>query len=245
MAVSSTRGTKKTVDGLVLMALKRAALVDMNATTSDPQVSQQLSFGRELLDMILDSLANVADVRYVDFHDVTCVASQQAYTLAEEIIDVIGDGVYLSADEANTEEPSSQTLITQVNRHTWHIMSSKNSTGTPTIMFPHRGVEDSYQISLKLWPKPTEAGTARIMAQRAPADTLVGSDTIDVKSGGNEYLLHRLAGQLADSLNGAPGRAKALLDEADKLKRELRIFASMHAKTKVTISGQNIWRRGS
>lgn len=243
MAISSTRGTKKTIDEMVLMAWKFAGMGDLYTLTTDPQMAQVLGYGREQLDVILDQLVNVADVRFIDFHDVTCIASTQSYVLPEEIIDVIGDGAYIPASEASTETPSTQTMVVQVGRSMWHQMTAKDATGTPTMMYLHRGVEDSYQNSLKLWPLPTEAGTVRLQVQRPPADTFVGSETIDLKSGCNDYILHELASRLCYSGNGDMVRARTLRKDAQMLKREMRIFAAQHAPHEVVLNVQPAQKR--
>ena len=235
MAIPSTRGTKITIDQMAILAWKRAGLLEIGTPTTDPGVAEKLSYARSLMDMVLDQLVNVADARFVDFHDVTCSNGIGAYTLPEEIIDVVNDGVYIAASEASTETPSSQTIVKQVNIDEWHTMTAKNSTGTPTLMYPHRGTEDVHTISLKLWPIPVEAGTVRILAQRPPADTFVGSETLDLKGGIYAYVLHELAGQLCESGNGSEKRAKSLMDKAKELKREARIFAAYHGKVRIHI----------
>ena len=157
MAISSTRGTKKTIDELVLDAWKYAGMVPVDTNTTEPQVAAKLSFGRRMLDIILDQMANVVDARVVDFYDVTMVASQQTYTLPEEVIDVVGEGIYIPASESSTETYSSSTPVRSMSREQWHMLTSKDSTGTPVMMYAHRGDEDAYTIDLKVWPLPDEA----------------------------------------------------------------------------------------
>ena len=227
MTISSTRGTKPTIDRFVLDAWIYAGLLPETVATTDPHVTTKLAYGRRMLDLVLDEMSNMTEARFTDFEDVTMVASQQAYTLSADILEVVGKrAVHIPASEASTETYSSSSVVKVVTRDMWHVLTGKDSTGTPTVVYPHIGTEDVYTISLRVWPLPDEASTIKLQVQRAPADTLVGSDTLDVKSQVHGYLLHELAARLCFRTN--PAKSQVLSQKAMLLKREARAFGDEH-----------------
>lgn len=243
MTVSSTRGTKITHDDLVLQAWKYAGMADVQAGTADADMSEKLKYGRQQLDIIIDQLASQPDARNTDFYDLTCVDDQQTYTLPDEIVDVVGDGKYVRAGYTTSNAPS-ELMVKQIRREQWQSLSSRSTKSTPLLMYPHRGTEDSYAIVVYLWPRPSEAGTIRLMVQRAPGDALVGSDTLDLKSAWYDYVLHELAARLCMSSNGSMERAASLKMEAKRLKREARIYGAQHGPIPIQIALTPVQRSG-
>jgi hypothetical protein len=243
MTVATTRGTKKTVDEMVLAAYKLAGLLDAGASTSDGGVLSMLNHGRFLLGVILEQLSAIPTARDTDFYELTLVADTQSYTLPEEIIDVVGDGKYI---EAGVEPDSSlgETVVKQIDRSQWQLLSGRDATGIPSMMYVHRGVEDAYTITLYLWTRPSEAGTIRLMVQRAAADTTVGSTTIDIKTPWYAYILHELASQVCQSSNGNVARATYLAARAMEYKNEARNFSAEHGPVKMSIMLQPVQTRG-
>lgn len=229
MAVGATRGTKITVNQLVLAAWKRAGVIDVEMVESDLSIAGKLAYGRTVLDSILDSLVDVPSARSIDFVYVDMVAEQQQYTLDEKIIDVAFDGSYIpAAYAAAPDTAASEKTVKLINRDRWNRLGSKSSVSTPSFMYPHRGKEDSYQITLHVNPMPSEAGKIRLQAQLAPADTSDGASTVDLKSAWVDYVLHDLAWKLGASSNKDPEKMNAIMKYAERAKKRAGRWAADH-----------------
>lgn len=198
MAISTTAATRRTVDDVVLLAYKTVGRIPKELQASQvPNWGELSEYGRQMLDSILDSLVAMgAEARLVKFVEVTFTAGTYKYALDSSIVDVVGDAVYLAASETDTSKASAETPIKQISRDDWHTLSNKDASGQPFQFMAYRGEAD-YTIELRFWPIPDEAGTARIQARRAPADALVGADSIDMREYWMQALIWELTAQLA------------------------------------------------
>lgn len=218
MTIASTRDTKLTADAMVLLAHKRAGLMDASADGLEANSQAKMAFGRVLLDTIVDELGGWRPARLVVFETLQLVVGQQDYELSESIVDVVGDGKYIAAEYAATPDlAQGETVVRQVNLETWHSLGDKGSTGLPTMFYADRGGDD-YKITVRVHYRPEEAGVIRFAVHKAPADSTAAAATLDMQSSFNQYILHQLAGQLLDSANGPPERVRMLLSMANDMK---------------------------
>ena len=193
MTISSTVGTDMTVDDVIKRSFQTAGIVTLGGTPN----SEQYDFGRAILNVLMKSLmAKGIHARWVDFLDVTLTADDYTYTLGATVMDVVGDGQYISASETDLTKASAETRVTQIDRAGWHEISAKNACGRPNLYFVNRAV-DGDQIEVRLWPIPDEAGTIRFQVHTMPSDTLSGEATIDLREYWMLYLIYEMAHQIA------------------------------------------------
>jgi len=242
MTISSVVGTNMTVDEVVKHAFQTAGLVRMGAAPT----GAQYEFGRIALNTTMKGLmAEGLQARWVDFYNLTLTASTYIYSLPAIYVDVVGDGQYIAASETDLTKASSETLVQQIDRDTWHKQSAKSSSGRPYLLYSHRAV-DGDQIELRLWPIPDEAGTVRLQVHALPADTLDGSSTLDVR----EYWMQALIWEVAHQLAVASALSEERCSYFRKTSKEKTVRARSYANEKPPVrlvldhqTGWNVTRR--
>jgi hypothetical protein len=199
-----------------------------------------MAFGRNFLDSVLDEISSEGvQARLVDFQNVTLTADVSDYTLGESTIEVVGDGAYIAAGQSLTAAEG-ETPVKPVDRETWQAYSSKNATGRPVSYYAHHGTT-GYQITLKIWPRPTEAGTIRFQTLRAPADTLDGSSTLDMHEFWIQCIVWELAHQLAVAQSLPITRCKYLAEIAQSKRTKARTWSGQKEDTIVQMGHQTGW----
>src|SRR5688572_31589440 len=91
------------------------------------------------------------------------------------------------------DRASGETPIERIAAERWQILSAKNATGRPRMVFADRG---GTVVTAKFWPIPDEAGTVRLQVHELSADTLEGNKTVDAERYWAKYLLFELASYL-------------------------------------------------
>lgn len=240
MTISSTSNTRRTINQIVQMAYQLTGTVDIGAPTSGLEWDQRMAFGRNFLDSILDEIASEGvQSRLVDFLNVSLTANTADYTLSESILELVGDGAYIPSGQTLTAAQG-ETPVKPVDRETWQAYSSKNAQGRPTSYYAHHGTT-GYTITLKLWPRPIEAGTIRFQVLRAPADTLDGTSTIDMHEFWVQCVVWELAHQLAVAQSLPITRCKYLAETAFMKRTKARTWSGQKDDTVVQMGHQTGW----
>ena len=225
MTISSTVGTNMTVDDVVKRAFQTAGIVTLGGTPN----TEQTDFGRATLHTQIQSLmAKGIFARWVDFYDLTLTADDYTYSMPTSVVDIVGNGQYIDASETDTTKASAETMVKQMDRERWHVLSAKDSTGRPYLFFADRAV-DGDQLEVKLWPIPDEAGTIRFQVHSLPSDTLTGEVTIDLREYWMQYLIWDLAHQIAVASSLPEERCSYLR----KVSKEKEIDARSYGNQKV------------
>lgn len=196
MTIATTRGTESTIDALVTDAYHQAGLVSVELTPSEAQKA----YARRTLDRVLDELMTAGvQARSVVFSDHTLTSGTYKYAMASDVVDVLGEIMYLDASQTDLTKANGETVMKKITRAEWNQLSDKSATGRPSLYYVHRGADPA---EVWLWPIPDEAGTIRVQEHRMPADTTVGSTTLDLLPYWYDYIVleigHRMA--LASSL---------------------------------------------
>lgn len=200
-------------------------------------------FGRQTLDTILDELTSYGvHARWVDFYEVTLSADDYTYSLPATVLDVIGDGQYIAASEADTSKASGETKVKQISREHWHHIGAKSATGRPTLMFVNKA-QDGDQPELRLWPIPDEAGTIRLQVQSLPADTLEGGATVDLREYWMQYCIWELAHQFAVASSLPEQRCSYLQKRAKEKLERARGNASQKVPNVLVLNHPTPWSR--
>lgn len=210
MTVSSSVGRQTTVGDMVTRAYRYAGLLHVSQT---PDTSQA-TFGRELLEDVLDSLPAEGEfARAVDFYEYTLTAAEvtaETYklTMGSEVLDLLDPAMYIPADESDTDRADGETVMRLISIEEWHRYGAKSPTGTPTRFMPYR-VNDTLQAWV--WPIPSEAGTIRFKIHRKATDADTDNVTMDLQNYWMDFVKKRLAADLANS-HSLPKSSVAYLD---------------------------------
>lgn len=243
MTVSTAVATLSTVDELILLAWQTAGLVSIEQGTGDPGWTAKAAFGRRKLNIILSELATQGVfARFRVFHEVTLAADTDRYTLPAWVLDVVGDGAYIPPDQSLTNADS-ENPVTPISMAQWQALSNRaNVSDRPSLMYAHRGTS-TYQLELRIWPLPTEAGTIRLQVQRYNADTLEGQVTIDLEPYWSAYLVAALAYQLGVSSSLPSNRVGILKAEQEMLRDKARGKANESGPGQISLDHPTGWSR--
>lgn len=219
MTVSTSIGREFNVATIAGTAYKLAGLVNVNQLPSAAQVS----FAQLLLDTILDGLqAEGISARATVFENVQLSPGEYKYSLSDEVLDIVGSGMYISPSETDLERANGETSLRQVSQEQWQTTSSKSASGRPSLYFVYRA---GTPVQAWLWPVPDESGTVRFQVHRKLADTDAGAATLDLELYWNQFVLWELAHQLALASSLPVSRCAYFAGEAHKKKEYAKSMA--------------------
>ncbi len=223
MTVSTTRGTELNIDQILTDALMQAGLL----MPGQPAQESDLGFARRRLDSTVAELqTDGVFAKSVQFYELTLVAGTSLYDLPPDILDLVGDAAYIDATQTSTENASGETPLTGISRGEWQALSAKGAEGRPTMYYLNRSTSP---MGIRLWPIPDEAGTVRFQAHYYFADSLTGSNTVDLRKFWAEYLVWQLAHNMAVAKGFPVQRCGYLKGRADDFRKRARRFAK-HGK---------------
>jgi len=239
MTVSTTRGTEKTIDQIILTAYLQAGLIEASQRTSPPGWPEKLALGRDLLDSVLDSLhAEGLFARSVVLYNLPIVAGVHQYSLPAYALDVIGDAMFFDSTVTDITQAPSEYLVEPISLNMWQVLSNKESRGYPEKYCVYRM---SVPLNVFVWPPPSITGWIRLKINRLFADTSPGNTTVDLQVPWTEYLEWRLAYRLAMSNSLPSGRCDRLAKEAERLKGGLKGLSNESAPQTMTFSHPTQW----
>lgn len=229
MTINPSRTAELSINDIVRAAWVMAGCLN-RAQTMDQSRGE---WGRTLLETITKNLeAEGIQVRARDFVNVSLVAGTDRYTLTSDVLDVIGDGAYIRAGEANVNQAAGETLIKLISATTWQELASKNATGNPTMIYPHRF---GAQVEARLWPVPAEAGTMRLEVQRLYPDSSDGNATPGLERPWAQYFIHELGSQIAESEGKSADKVTRLSGKARGLKEMCKGFSAQRADSQIYV----------
>lgn len=225
MTVSASTGREQTVGKLLRRAFQLAGLLE---------ASQQLSaadreLARSCLEDILDDTENMGRpiMRARDFATVTLASGTYAYTLASTVVDVIGDGMFIAADES--DPAAAEISVQAATMQEWHMLSAKSATGEPSLYWADRSAN---AIVLRYWPVPSadeDGATIRHIVHRRLSDADDDASTVDLETSWMAWLKWELASYIAS--------AKSMSAESERLHRR--------ANEKLVLAKQKGGERGN
>jgi hypothetical protein len=241
MTVSTSRGSQLTVDDVVLTAYQTAGLMSIDEGSGGVGWTNKTALAHRILDTILDELQTYNIMaRPVIFRDVALTSGTYVYAMQSDVLDVVGDGMYIDPSNTDLTKASGETIVKQIDREAWQRLSSKNATGRPTQYYVHRVAA----MEIKLWPIPDEAGTIRFQVHQLLADTYDGSATIDLRNYWMQYLIWELAHQLAVASSLEINRCSYLQKRAREKRDRARSYSSQHPNNYVYVNHSTPWTRG-
>lgn len=167
MTVSANSDFNLTVAQVVKQGLQQAGVLPLG---QEPRPDQQADV-RSILAVRLSELqAKGVLLASTERKDLTLSANVSTYSLDSDTVDVTGDGMVKVAGAV------SQTQVLQFPWANYQMLTSKDTTGTPTQMY----VEKQASVSIVVWPVPTQAMTLSYRRIRLLRNVDSGGVTPDV-----------------------------------------------------------------
>lgn len=240
MTIATTRTNELTLGAIVKIANVQAGLAPIEQSINAVRTAHALT----LLDTILKGVQDEGIyARSVAFQTITLVAGQYVYTMASDVLDVVGIGMWISADQASNPTAASELPVKDVPRDTWQTQSSKTSQGRPLQYYCHRA-EAIPQVWL--WPTPSsvEGGSlVRFQVHRLKADATDGNATADAERYWQQFLIYELAHQLSLGAQKALDRTQYLGNIARDQKRLAKMYSMQRSATQLVLGTSSGRRR--
>ncbi len=213
------------------------------ANESQSISGDKLSLAKDFLEMILDDLeADGLRARAVAFETLALVTGQSTYTLNADVIDVVGEIMYIPPDAVDIDHAGGEIPLVQISREDWQLQPAKDSTGSPLQYFANRAASP---VELRLWPTPTaqDLGTLRMQVHRLAADSSDASKTLDVERYWVLCVTYKLGAQLASSYSLNPGRVQYFEQIADKHLEKCKSYSAQKAPARFVVNHRTGWSR--
>src|SRR5690606_9211876 len=116
------------INEIILLALKRAAIVPIEARLSGANMVPKPEHSRRLLDRIIHNLANKGFIaRTMAFYDLTIVAGTSEYTMPDTTLDVHEDAMFIPSSNVDTEHTTGELVCKQIALDTWQTITNKGA----------------------------------------------------------------------------------------------------------------------
>ncbi len=203
----------------------------------------QFRVAADFLESILDGMqAEGLRARAVDFKNVTLVSGTSDYVLTTDVIDVVGDAMFIDPDQVDVDHASGEVPIVAIGRDDWQLLSDKAMTGRPTMFYCHRV---ACPPTIKFWPIPgdEDAGTVRFQCHLLAADSNNSANTLDLERFFSQYIIWELAHQLAahNSLN--MGRVQYYGGQAAQKLEKCKTYAGQRTPAQAVVRHRTGWHR--
>lgn len=236
MTENTSRTREFSIGEIVAHAYKTAGLINFMQELDE----RRAAFGRDELEGILKHLeAQGLQVRAKNFVEVSLDVAQDRYTLDPEVLDVVGDAMYIPADAVDTEHADGETQIRMISMDRWQRLTTKGATGRPVMFYPHRF---GAQIEIRLWPAPEEYGTIRLQCQILYPNATNANDTPGVERPWYQYLKYALAHELMLANSKSLERCAYVKGQADGLLKECKGFSNERAEGQFRLDHTSRWR---
>lgn len=235
-----------TVDTVVAQAYRRAGLLNVGQSPSTAQAAT----ARLTLNDMMDSLAaEGVMMRAVQVGYVTLETGKNAYTLPENVYDIMGSGAYI--DPTQDQEPyhaDAETVVTMKSRDAWQNLTSKGAESRPYLGYFAR---EAPMATLYLWPTPSAAengGKVRFQFHVTRPDVINGNNTLPFERYWTEYFVWGLAARLAVDNSMDMTRVQFLGGAAAQARETAKGYSKQNVSVRATLShpagwGNRSWRR--
>lgn len=243
MTISTSSTRELSIGTLVRRSLQLAGLLSsqQDVPTADA------ALGRDLLEVVIDNLATEGIfARSVKFVDVSLTVGTYRYDLADDVLDVVDDAMYLRPGIADATKGRGETLIRQIRRNEFHELSSKDAEGIPTLFYTHR---EGPTLQVWFWPIPSEDAVnsipakARLQVHRLLADNNDANATPDLQRYWAVYLQWQLAHDFAAAKSLPVERLVYFKGQAQSYLDKCRSYANQRPSTQSSYWHPTPWSR--
>lgn len=240
MAISSTPSVPVSINGLILLAYKRAGLLPVEAKLSGANMIPKLEHGRQLLDIMLDNLAVEGfTARTMSFYDLTIVAGQEQHTLPDSILDVHEDAMFIPSENADTVKTTGEMVVKQIDLSTWQNLTNKGTMSPRPALYA--AFRSGATVVIKFWPVPDDAGTVRLKTVRLLGGNATGTNAPDLQRYWTKALVWLLAHDIAVDSSLPMDRCTYLLNMGEAEKRKCTSYSFEHTSQTATLCYPNQW----
>lgn len=249
MTVATTNTRELTLGQLVVQMYRRAGLLSVYGTLSQPQVSA----GIDALELILKGLAAKGFLaRKILWQTVTLHAGVWQYTMNSGTLDLIGTAMYADPTQPvtqfNTPDAVATTATSEIpvrreSRDLFTRLSARSATSRPTIYYPDR---TGPNVIAYLWPVPgasEEGGHLRFQSHAWRADASDANTTADAERYWEQYLVWAGAHLLAVDSSLNLQRCAYLDNQARDALKEAKAMSYQGADMKVVVGHRTGWSR--
>lgn len=238
MTIASSRTRELSIDRITLRAYQLAGEVNEAQGISEAKGS----FARDMIGNIIDEMQNHGlRARAVEFKNVTLVSGTYAYTMDTDVLDVVGDAMWIDPDEADITKAAGEIPLVMIGRDEWQLLSDKSATGRPTMFYVHRTASPP---EVRLWPIPDtdNAGTIRFQVHRLAANSNDASKTLDLERPFSQYIIWELAHHICLA-NSNHNQARYYGEQA-RMKLEIcKSFAAQRTPAQFVVRHRTGWHR--
>ncbi len=239
MTTATGRTRQMDIGKICLMGYRLPGLVNENQSLTDVKAV----VAKDFLETIIDALqAEGLRARAIEFRNLTLVEGVNFYTLDTDLLDVIGDAMFIEADETDLDQAAGETPLVMIGRDEWQLLSDKSATGRPTMFYVHKTASPP---EVRLWPIPDaqSSGTIRFQIHRLAADSNNSANTVDLERFFTQYLIWELAHQLAahNSLN--MGRVNYFGSMARQKLEICKSYAGQRTNSQFVVRHRTGWSR--
>ncbi len=240
MTIAAAPSEPVSINTLILLSLKRAGVVPVEARLSGANMVARLEHGRQLLDLIIDGLAVEGFMaRTTLFYDLPIVAGENTYTLPDNILDVFEDAMFVPSENLDTNLTTGELVCSQVDMTTWQLNTTKGSVSSRPQQYC--AFRQGAQVQLKFWPVPSEAGTMRLKTVRLLGSNADGRDQPDLARYWFDCLVWLLAWYVATDSSMPSDKVSLLGSVAEAKKRACIRYSMEHPSTQAVLSYSTQW----
>lgn len=239
MTISTTRTRELDIAKICQRAYQLTGLANESQNIS----ADKLSFAKDIIETVLDDLeADGLRARAVAFETLPLVASQSAYALSADVIDVVGQIMYIPPGATDLDHASGEVPLIAITREDWQLQVAKDATGRPLQYYAHRAASP---VELRVWPTPTAAdlGTLRMQVHRLAADSSDASKTLDLERYWSLYIIWELAHHLAMANSLNMGRVQYFEGIAQKHLEKCKSYSAQKAPARLVVAHSTGWNR--
>lgn len=239
MTIATTRTRELDIAKICQRSYQLTGLANESQNIS----ADKLSFAKDIIETILDGLeADGLRTRAVAFETLPLVASQSAYTLSADVIDVVGQIMYIPPGTVDLDHASGEIPLIPITREDWQLQVAKDATGRPLQYYAHRAASP---VELRIWPTPTatDLGTLRMQAHRLAADSSDASKTLDLERYWSLYIIWELAHHLAMANSLNMGRVQYFEGIAQKHLEKCKSYSAQKAPARLVVAHSTGWNR--
>lgn len=240
IVVSSTPSTPVSINTLILLAYKRAGVLPVEARLSGANMVPKLEHGRQLLDLILDSLATEGFTsRTMTFLDLPILAGESQYTLPDSVLDVFEDAMMVPSTNHDTKYTTGELVCKQVDLSVWQTLTTKGSSSPRPQLYA--AFRQGALVELRFWPTPSAAGTMRLKVARLLASNRDGTLNPDLQRYWYDALVWSLAHYIAVDSSMPLDKVQLLEGTAEVKKKQCVSYAIEHTSTQAIANYPSQW----
>jgi len=239
VTTATARTNERNIGQICLGGYQKAGLRNENQQLTDAQGS----YARSLLASIIDGMqAEGLRARAVDFQTVTLVSGVWQYTLGTDVIDAVGNAMFIDASQTDITKASAEVPVIPIGRDEWQLLTDKGNTGRPLMYYSHRTASPP---EMRIWPIPdaSNLGTIRFQVHRLAADSNDASKTMDLERLFSQYIEWELAHQLAMANSLNMGRVQYFGTIAAQKLEACKSYSAQKTPARMTISHPTGWSR--